>query len=56
MQTNEKTAESLPKELPIVAEELDFMKKTLHVSFNPKVDLLAVSSLNCLYTYVRIPK
>jgi len=46
----------VPRELPIVPEELDFLKKALHVSFNPRADLFAVSSLNCLYTYVRIPR
>jgi hypothetical protein len=38
---------------PINADELNFSKKSLHVSCNPKGDALAVASVNNLYIYQR---
>lgn len=35
----------------IKVEDLNFTKKTLHVSCNPKFDVLAVASVNNLYIY-----
>jgi hypothetical protein len=32
-------------------DSLNFTKKSLHVSFNPKFDVLAVASVNNLYLY-----
>jgi serine/threonine-protein phosphatase 2A regulatory subunit B len=42
---------SLDKSDEFNVDSLNFTKKSLHVSFNPKINVLAVTSVNNLYLY-----